>query len=384
MLSCPSTPASIFPNLRKLRWRADGTQCAAQFLRVALVPTLLDLDINISSPSSICFLSVLSSLGTLCPHLLIIHMRSPSATNDLLHKISPFIVQSISQLHHLKTLLVWDLGNQGNEQLMQLRALRKLGLYLKSSSAWERRSHLRFPGFHDLYSLVIRSKRIEIRFLTNHASTSPSTMLSHFFTILGETCDHDNLESFAVPNSPGKIHTKPDVFTPMHSCYNLTQLLINSSWNISMADEELCQLVRSWPKLQVLEISRFVTIDDTTIPTFHGLIGLLQLCPALTSLTLVVDTTTLDSIDLSSPGGGACSRNLKELVLSNSPIDSPLHVALILSGLFPYLKQVDLDCWDSAPATLPRQSQTVKKQWEEVNLALFSFSVVKERRVEVS
>jgi hypothetical protein len=58
-----------------------------------------------------------------------------------------------------------------------------------------------------------------------------------------------------------------------------------------MADEELCQLVRGWPKLQVLSISRFVAVNETTIPTFHGLISLLQLCPALTSLTLVIDTT---------------------------------------------------------------------------------------------
>lgn len=400
MLSCPLAPASIFPNLRKLRWRADGTQCAAQFLRVALVPTLLDLDINISSPSSICFLSVLSSLGTLCPHLLAINVRSPSATNDLLHKISPFIAQSISQLHNLKTLLAWDLGNQGNEQLMQLRALQTLWLDLKSSSAWERRSHLRFPGFHDLYSLVlfidnlehasdflsslqvIRSKRVEIRFLTNHASTSPSTMLSHFFTILGETCDHDNLKSFAVPNSPRKIHTKPDVFTPMHSCHSLTQLLIDRSWNISMADEELCQLVGSWPKLQVLKISRFVTIDDTTIPTFHGLISLLRLCPALTSLTLVLDTTQLGDIDLKSPGSGTCNKNLKELVLTNSPIDSPLRVALILSGLFPYLLQVDLDCWNSPPQNVLPQKKSAMPQWGLVNQFLLGFGVVRERHTE--
>ncbi|KAG2125760.1 hypothetical protein DEU56DRAFT_564909 [Suillus clintonianus] len=406
MLSCPSAPASLFPNLRRLIWHdADGTHCAAEFLRMALVPTLEYLKIQISSASSI-FLSVLSSLGTFCPNLqtMIVNL-SPSAINrdDLLQKASPFISQSISQLQRLQRLFVWDLGNQGMKHVMQLQALQRLWLDLSVPSTWGKRSHLRFPGFQNLDRLdlfidnlehatdflsslqVIRCKKITIHFelTTVNSSASKSTTPSPFFSILGKICDHDNLESFAIPETPENIHTKPSVFAPLHKCRNLTRLLIEHSWKISMTDQELCQLVRGWPKLQVLSFSKFVTIDDTTIPTFHGLISLLQLCPALTSLTLVVDATTLDGIDFRSPGGGACSRDLKELVLSNSPIKSPLNVALIFSGLFPNLQEVDLDCWDSAPATLPRQSQAVKKQWEEVNLTLFSFSVVKERRVEV-
>ncbi|KAG2055393.1 hypothetical protein BDR06DRAFT_954175 [Suillus hirtellus] len=43
-----------------------------------------------------------------------------------------------------------------------------------------------------------------------------------------------------------------------------------------MSDEQLCQLVRAWPKLQVLEISSWIAIDVATVlPTFHGLMRLL-------------------------------------------------------------------------------------------------------------
>ncbi|KAG2353089.1 hypothetical protein BDR07DRAFT_764847 [Suillus spraguei] len=73
-----------------------------------------------------------------------------------------------------------------------------------------------------------------------------------------------------------KVSTNPDIFKPLYACHNLTRLLVEHSWNISMADEDLCQLVRGWPKLQVLNISRFLAIDETTIPTFHGLISLLR------------------------------------------------------------------------------------------------------------
>jgi hypothetical protein len=148
-----------------------------------------------------------------------------------------------------------------------------------------------------------------------------------------------------------------------------------------MADEELCQLVRGWPNLQVLKFSRFVATNETTVPTFHGLIGLLRLCPALITLTLVIDTTKLDGIDLKNPGGGISNDHLEKLVLTNSPMTSPLKVALILSGLFPRLLEVDLDCWDLAPKNFLPQKQSAMQleQWEAVNLFLLGFGVVRER-----
>ncbi|KAG2131838.1 hypothetical protein BD769DRAFT_1355011 [Suillus cothurnatus] len=357
MLSCPSAPTSLFPNLRSLKWHTDGTHCAAEFLRMAFVPTLLSLDIRISSASTI-FLS----------------------------------------LHRLQGLFVWDLGDQGNEHIMQLQALRTLWLDLKTSSAWERQSLLQFPGFHNLDTLllfidnlehasnflhslqVIDSKDIEIHFTAAHTSTSSSTTLSQFFAALGETCDHNNLISFTLRNS-AKVSTNPDIFKPLYTCHNLTQLLVGRSWDISMADEELCQLVRGWPNLQVLKFSRFVATNETTVPTFHGLIGLLRLCPALTTLTLVIDTTKLDGIDLKNPGGGIFNDHLEKLVLTNSPMTSPLKVALILSGLFPRLLEVDLDCWDLAPKNFLPQKQSAMQleQWEAVNLFLLGFGVVRER-----
>src|ERR1700693_6276397 len=51
LLSCPSAPASFFPTLRRLTWRADATRDAAEFLRMALVPSLLSLTVQMSSPS---------------------------------------------------------------------------------------------------------------------------------------------------------------------------------------------------------------------------------------------------------------------------------------------------------------------------------------------
>jgi hypothetical protein len=135
-------------------------------------------------------------------------------------------------------------------------------------------------------------------------------------------------------------------------------------------------MVSAWPKLEALSIGGLST--GNTI-TFHGLISLLRLRPSLTSLSLAIDATKLDGIDIKRPGGEIFSKNLKVLVLGNSPIDSPQHVALIISGLFPYLEQVEFDCWDSYTQA---QKNTMIDRWTSVNTFLRCFSIVRERYTE--
>lgn len=391
MLSYPSSPASLFPHLRKLTWHANGSQFAAEFLRMAFVPSLLSLDIQISSPSS-TFLSVISSLSTLCPHLQDMTLVTYE-TSKVFHKGSPFILQPISQLQNLHTLSIWDLGNQGIEHIMQLQALRSLSLDLRGGpSIRDSQSHLQLPGFHDLeffhlsadrledafYLLnslqVVRSKEIIACF--NFAPDSKA-MLTKFLAILQQKYDVDNLEHFTLKFLSGNVQTHADDFMPLQACRNLTQLHIRHGCDTSISGEELCPMVSAWPKLEALSIGG-LSIGNTII-TFNGLISLLELRPSLTSLSLVIDTTKLDGIDIKRPGGGIFSKHLKVLTLGNSPIDSPQHVVLILSGLFPYLEQVELDYWDSYTLA---QKKIMTDRWMSVNTLLRCFSIVRERYTE--
>ncbi|KAG2355754.1 hypothetical protein BDR07DRAFT_1425268 [Suillus spraguei] len=401
LLSCPLAPASWFPNLRNLTWKANGTRGAAVFLRMALVPTLLVLEVEVSASVSAAFLSVLSSLGTLCPRLQSMTLNHHPILDQSIRKISSFIVKPISKLHHLRVLDIWELGDQHIQHIMELQALQSLKLKLGASSTWEKQSHLQLPGFHDLHSLflciynfgyacnffasveVVRSKEICISFYPPSPARA-STILSQFLDILQERCDCNKLECFSLAgNSRIPLAVASGVFTLLHAFRNLTRLNIQEGYNISVSDEELCQLVRAWPKLRVLQISSYVAIDTTTVPTFHGLIGLLRLCPALISLALVIDTTKLDNIDLTNPNGGSLNTCLNRLTLDNSLIDSPVNVALILDGLFPHLEQVDLDCWERIPMSNLPQKIPAMEQWVSVNDILRGFSVVRKRCVEV-
>ncbi|KAG2135501.1 hypothetical protein DEU56DRAFT_981123 [Suillus clintonianus] len=400
MLSCSSAPASLFPNLSKLQWRGSGTHCAAEFLRMAFVPSLVELDMQISIPS-FAFLSVLSSLGSSCPHLHNMTMNVRSASDGSLLKISPFILRPISQLYHLHSLSVWDLGIQSIKHYMELRALQSLSLDLTTSSesTWDTKLLPPLPGFHNLKLLdlstckvehasnflssfeVVRSKEIKVKFAdwSADSSGSESTMISQFFAIVQERCDNDKLEIVSLDGVFSRQATNRNFLRPLHACHNLTRLLVGRVCDISMSDKELCQLAIAWPKLQLFQIQCYAA--DKTKPTFRGLIDLLRRCPALTSLVLAIDTTQLKGIDLRCPGGGIRNKHIKFLALGISRIEAPVDVALIISGLFPYLKKVDLDCWDTR---FRAQQQSEMEQWALVNSIIGGFSVVRERGIEAS
>lgn len=291
---------------------------------------------------------------------------------------------------------------------MKIRAMQSLSLDLRPSSTWNEKPRFQFPGFDDLkwFSLstetiehasnvfrslqIVKSKKIKVD-ITSHNETdslsiffSEIATISQFLTILKERCDHDKLEYFSLSIGYSKgLRTKSGDFMSLRAFPNLTHLLIEGAGHISMSDEALCQLARAWPKLRVLKISSFIATNGSTeVPTFHGLINLLWCCPALTSLALVIDTTKSGGIDLKCPGGGRCNKRLEFLTLGNSRISGPVNVALIISGLFPYLKQVDLSCWQRPPMNTTAHRRADMGQWETVNMMLHGFGVAKERSIE--
>ncbi|KAG0694386.1 hypothetical protein DFH29DRAFT_1006385 [Suillus ampliporus] len=271
-----------------------------------------------------------------------------------------------SRLHHLRTLRVWDLGNTGIDHIMQLQALRTLHLDLKISSAGEsRKSHLSFPGLHNLHNLrlsfgafeqamdsdflssleVIRSKEIELVFASQivESSEGVSTSLFQFLAILPKICDNEKLERLSL--------VWIEEYTHAISCLHAIACISQFDWAPSTQNQ---LLYRNW-------YYRSANI------------------PRAASLALVIDATKLEGINLRSPGGENFSKCLKDLTLGNSIISSPLNVALILSGLFPYLEQVNLDCWDTAPMNSSRSvlhKYSEMEKWDAVNSFLHGFSIV--------
>ncbi|KAG1816165.1 uncharacterized protein BJ212DRAFT_1356730, partial [Suillus subaureus] len=87
-------------------------------------------------------------------------------------------------------------------------------------------------------------------------SPGESTTIPQFLAIVQERFDNHKLESISVDGvyRSGQVHTGQSVFTPLYTCCNLTRLIIERVCDLSISDEELCQLATAWPKLQALQI----------------------------------------------------------------------------------------------------------------------------------
>ncbi|KAG0693303.1 hypothetical protein DFH29DRAFT_964674 [Suillus ampliporus] len=380
MLSYPYPSLSMFPNLR------SQTHHAIEFLRMAFVPSLVSLDLRITSISP-AFMSILSTVGTTCPNLTSFRPRVEDPTMN--YDISPFLTQSICQLHHLCGLSVSGLGDRGMVHVAQLKSLKTLWLYIDpfllrglppQPLGLEHLDLLGLQGIRldhmtaFLRSLrTVRTKRITVVFCST-LFAQQSNSVSHLCAMLQEKCDNDTLEAITLCerfyNNFDNSTAQPSDFSPLSHLRNLTHFDVEAGCTISISDDELRELVNSWPKLRIFRLSCYHNCANTTLPTFHGLINLLKLCPELVSLSLVIDTTHLTGIDLKSLRNGVCNNRLQELVLGNSPIDSVPTVALILNSLFPNLKEVNLGPWRSGPLYSLTDKTRKIDQWKSVNRLL--------------
>ncbi|KAG2120386.1 hypothetical protein DEU56DRAFT_928412 [Suillus clintonianus] len=396
MLSYPDPASTMFSNLRSLTWNDNQSHLAIEFLRVACVPSLIPLDLRITSFSP-ALISILSTIGTTCPNLTSFRPQIDFPTLNSCYV--PSLTQAICQLHNLSTLAVCELDDPGMEYVTQLKSLKTLWLHIaprrKGSSPQSLGLEhldclvlqgLRLNHITDFlcYLRTVQTKHFTTVFSGNAFGQQPDSMFE-FCGMLLERCDNDTLETITLceqfHNAFHSVSAQPSDFSPLRLFHNLTHVNVKAACIISISDDELSELVEPWPKLKTFRLSYYHNPNSTLLPTFHGLINVLRRCPELVSLYLVVDTTQLDGIDVKSPGNGIRNDGLQELVLGNSPISSPLYVALVLSSLFPNLAEVNLAPWLSGLLRKFSSKVQVMEQWKSVNRLLGGFRTVRTRHL---
>ncbi|KAG2111190.1 uncharacterized protein F5147DRAFT_686696 [Suillus discolor] len=393
MLSYPYPSSTMFPNLRSLAWNVHEIHLAIEFLRMAFVSSLVSLDLRIASisPALIC---ILSTIGTACPNLTSFRPQVDNPTWN--RELVPFLTQAICQLHRLSTLTVCELEDPGMMHVTQLQSLKTLWLYIGPSSL--RRTGLppQSLGLECLELLGLQAIRLDhitdfLRSLRTVQSKHLTAVFSsngfeqqfnfipEFCTILLERCDNLEAITLCEPfyNTFHNVYAQPGDFGPLRRLRNLTHFDVEAACTISISNDKLGELVNAWPKLKTLRLSCYRDPTITVMPTFHGLINVLRLCPELVSLSLVIDTTQLDGINVKSPGNGNRNNGLQELILGNSPISSPLDVALVLNSLLPNLPGVNLDVWIGGPLDALFEKPWAMEQWKLVNCLIGGFRVVR-------
>ncbi|KAG1751495.1 uncharacterized protein EDB91DRAFT_1105765 [Suillus paluster] len=273
MLSYPYPSLSMFPNLRSLTWNAGHTHLAIEFLRMAFVPSLVSLDLRITSISP-ALMSILSTLGTTCPNLTSFRPQVENPTMN--HDIAPFITQTICQLRHLCALSVCQLEDQGMVHITQLKSLKILWLYIEPSLLRRMGLPPQSLGFEHLDLLGLQGRRLDhmtdflrsLRTIRSKHVTAVfsstffaqrSNSVSRFCAMLQERCDNDTLEAITLCerlyNNFDNITAQPSDFAPLRLLRNLTHFDVEAGCTISISDDELCELVNAWPKLKTFKLS---------------------------------------------------------------------------------------------------------------------------------
>ncbi|KAF8837697.1 hypothetical protein BDN67DRAFT_972619 [Paxillus ammoniavirescens] len=385
----PPNSASFFPNLRALAWYPTNHEEMLPFLRLLCGSSLTHLSIEFTNdPVSVV---MLASLGALCPNIADISISAANATISA--ELTDALSASICQWNDLKQVSCDDLSLPALEHLSRTRGLESLTAYasdhMSSFSPPDgvrgtyfsrlQRLHLyavqlsnatsSFNGMH----LALKQFRLDVFDADEILSTS--SFLQDFFATLANHCSQYTLTELDFCIIHSELSSSVTVCTlrdinPLLGFRNLRAVRFEGLATLSLDDSDIAELASMWPCIEELSLSTYVNHPVASLPTFHSLIHLIQTCPRLRALSLVVDTTGVSESLCHALRHGVHSDILCELCLGNSPINSPTVVAHVLRTLYPSLKLVDLSVWNKEPLSRLPTRAPFERRWGTVNIKL--------------
>jgi hypothetical protein len=171
-------------------------------------------------------------------------------------------------------------------------------------------------------------------------TVNEARLMMRFFHVLHSRCSHHSLTRFdvAFDRSPVAPHLDitVDMLRPLLSFVNLQKIIIRSCHRFKLDNDFVGAMAKAWPHLRVLQLGSYGSWGGQLDVTLAGLVPLVQHCPNLRRLGIVIDATVVDhSLDIP-----ASNTKLKALSLGDSLIEDPASVAACLSGLFPFLNSI--------------------------------------------
>jgi hypothetical protein len=209
--------------------------------------------------------------------------------------------------------------------------------------------------------------------------------LPTFISHLSNACAHSALENLCVSiDSQSDVHLITPISTAVfeHLCAfrNLRKLSFKSECgNVQLNDATLLQMAKAWPLLEVLNIIGVYYIPNLCI-TAHCLVSLLQHCPRLTSISIVVNWSAVDGHDISPdiPYQGFAHKALSYADFSRSKVGHhTARVAAFLSAIAP--KLVTIVAWHTVDYKHLPDFEKYSNRWKVVQQLVKSFSLVREQ-----
>jgi hypothetical protein len=132
-------------------------------------------------------------------------------------------------------------------------------------------------------------------------------------------------------------------------------------------DDALIQdMANAFPRLRILDLGTTYGSGGRTNVTLAGLVRLVQHCPALQSLGIVIDTSNTDLLPVSDIKAWEGVSNLKveTMHVGDSRISDPAAVASFLSNIFPNLDTIDTQYYFDDRSTA-NEKERYKRLWKD-------------------
>lgn len=348
----------------------------------------------------IMHLSLLSSLQVAYPSLLHFSLGCSLTSDALLKAVSNLVMQ----WHRLESLSCGLLTQEAWAHIALLPTLRQLQVELPDdilfySTVSTKLGHL--PAFNHLKSLhlfassltscttvlrLLSSSRIEtIHLRVRSGSRAPD--LQNFFDTLRSRCVHHCLRSITVSESgpwldagSGGRVIEINTLRPLLAFRGLERVEINPvRCGIDLHDEAVEEFGKAWRNLRVLDLGTHYGWGHKGI-SLKALVFLIDNCPRLRILNLVIDGTQVKQYSLDKPGGsqGICNETIASLIIGDSKIRKTVaQVAAFLSDILPNVEEIS--AWDSPDLVDRDEGRKYRKRWQEVSKLLGTFAMVREQ-----
>ncbi|KII89921.1 hypothetical protein PLICRDRAFT_29123 [Plicaturopsis crispa FD-325 SS-3] len=293
--------------------------------------------------------SIVPSLPPMCPNLV------RFTFDNYEHRVAPDLIADIvSQWDNLEILELDTLTELGVSQLShKLSKLRSFSfLYPEdghSPDAWHQSSYQWALEGCDTFFTVMEAPRLTaIQFIYNCHFCSHSVVHKFF----GALRKHPSIVSVVLQTERTDVSALDEgrssenalrctTMQPLFSFQHLTTFCWECLDGFDMDDGDLEMLASAWPSLAALDLSSSCGWTVPSRITLKGVAKLIQLCPGLGSLGLVIDATVVDPLEFYSEPI-VPNHALTAISLGSSPIDDASAVAAVLGAIFPSLCVLDV------------------------------------------
>ncbi|KAJ8592392.1 hypothetical protein M405DRAFT_51924, partial [Rhizopogon salebrosus TDB-379] len=306
-LGYPPFSLPLLPNLMSLTWNTPSE--TLPYIRSFVTQTLTTLNIHARSEFrfSPSIQSILSFIPILCPSVSHFHFHDDAELGD-----TSIALQCWS---HLISVTTGNVSDATILHLSKLPSLRVLNLGLHTPITADTQQLLQHNGFCALQelgvtcetylatgdaffeALSIAPKKLSISYWVDSIEALPASI-----SRIPDACAHNALEYLQVEVNEGgfgAISISAATFEPLCAFRNLRRLNFESIYNVQLDDTTLVQMARAWPLLEVLIIHGLLGRWTDHNITPNALVSLLQHCPRLASIAIVMNWSTVDRCGIS-------------------------------------------------------------------------------------